>query len=282
MKLQDPRAAVTFVVRVVGDDAAARTSVASALLEAPVATDEDMARLRVLAGDEQPEIACEAVVVVARGAGAAEAARPHVEAWREKARTVIVADDERELEEIRASLLRTAIEAVEPSVERARRAKRPYVTAIIAGAAVAAAGEGLLPGAAAFVLATQIGAIVAIYHLYTGKWLARTQALAMIPAFTAEAAGGSLFLLAKSFLPPTGIADVMAGAVAASMTIAMLGAVAWALEQGYSLEEKEQLKLAFRRMRARTRAERAAIARERSRWTDKDFWRDVVRRVVFG
>jgi hypothetical protein len=65
------------------------------------------------------------------------------------------------------------------------------------------------------------------------------------------------------------------------MTIAMLGAVTWALDQGYSLDQKEQLKLAFKRMKAKTRAERAKITRSRHRWKDKEFWADIVRRIVF-
>ena len=65
------------------------------------------------------------------------------------------------------------------------------------------------------------------------------------------------------------------------MTIAVLGAVSWMLERGYSLEEKDQLKLAFRRLQAKTKAERAKIARSRARWREKGFWADVVRRLVF-
>jgi hypothetical protein len=183
---------------------------------------------------------------------------------------------------LRAALLRIALDGVEIPIARARRAKRPYATAVIAGAALVAAAEGVLPGAAAFVVATQVGAIVSLYYLYTGKVLARSQALAILPAFATQAVGGSVFLFVKSFLPPTGIADAVAAGVAGSMTLSILGAVAWALEQGYSLGEKEQLTLAFQRMNARTRAERARIARSRRRTiADKQFWTDMVRKVVF-
>jgi hypothetical protein len=65
------------------------------------------------------------------------------------------------------------------------------------------------------------------------------------------------------------------------MTIAMLGAVTWALEQGYELDQKAQLKLAFRRLQAKTKAERAAITRSKDRWKDKTFWTDLVRRLIF-
>jgi hypothetical protein len=111
--------------------------------------------------------------------------------------------------------------------------------------------------------------------------MGRTQALALIPAFASEAAGGTAFLIVKSFLPPTGVADAVAAGVASSMTIAMLGAVTWALEHGYELDEKAQLQAAFKRLQAKTKAERAVITRNKHRWKDKSFWTDLVRRLLF-
>ena len=303
-----------FVVRVVGGGPGVATSLTTALLDFPVATDDEVARLKVPGPDEEAERAADAVVLVVSeaptvdlrarlteiaGAGpaalvaihapgvegeAAEALRaawageldPSRVRWTSGATPAVVAADE-----LRAGLLLLALGTVDVPIARARRAKRPYATAIIAAGALAAGAEGLLPGAAAFVVATQVGAIASLYYLYTGRMLARTQALALLPAFAAEAAGGSLFLFAKSFLPPTGVADAVAAAVAASMTVSILGAIAWALEQGYSLEEKRQLVLAFKRMNSLTRGERARIDASRHRWNDKAFWADVVRRVVF-
>jgi hypothetical protein len=113
-----------------------------------------------------------------------------------------------------------------------------------------------------------------LYYLYTGKWMARTQAFALLPAFAAEAAGGSVFLLVKSFLPPTGVLDVLAAGVAASMTITVLGTIAWALDQGFSLEEKEQMQAAFKKMRK-------AVAQNRKRWNEKAYWMEVARKIIF-
>ena len=182
---------------------------------------------------------------------------------------------------LRAALLTQALPGIDVSIERARLAKRPYATSIIAGAALVTAAEGLLPGAAAFVLTTQIGAITSLYYLYTGRWIGRTQVFTLIPVFASEAAGGSAFLLVKSFLPPTGVADVVAAGIACTMTIAMLGSVTWALEHGYELDQQQQLRLAFKRLNAKTRAERSEIVRNRARWGDKQFWNDLVRRVIF-
>jgi hypothetical protein len=61
----------------------------------------------------------------------------------------------------------------------------------------------------------------------------------------------------------------------------MLGAVAGALEHGSMLDQKEELRLAFRRLRAKTRAERAEIVRNRRRWKERGFWTELVTRLVF-
>jgi hypothetical protein len=329
VEVPDPRKKAAFAVRVEGAAGAGKTSLARALLDFPMATDEEIARVEILdegAGDgtggggggAAATREADAVVLVVRG-GPDGAAREQLLALGAKTKEVFIAvhacdlvrGEEDTLHEawsalapparvhltatppgepappakgvdgLRAALLQTALEGVDASIERTRRAKRPYATAIVAGAALASAVEGLLPGTAAWVIATQVGAITALYYLYTGRWMARSQALAMIPAFASEAAGGSAFLLVKSFLPPTGVADALAAGVAASMTIAMLGAVTWALEHGYSLEEKAQLKTAFKRLRAKTRAERAEIARNKHRWKDKEFWSDLVRRLIY-
>ena len=96
------------------------------------------------------------------------------------------------MDDLRAALVTLAIDAVEATVADARRAKRPYAVALIAGATLAAAVEGMLPGAAAFVVTTQIGAITSLSYLYTGRWMGRAQALSLLPMFASEAAGGSV------------------------------------------------------------------------------------------
>src|SRR5262249_30979196 len=103
----------------------------------------------------------------------------------------------------------------------------------------------------------------------------------LISVFAGEAAGGSVFLLAKSLLPPTVVADAAAAVVAASLTMAILGSVALLLERGESLSEKQKLRQTFRRLQAKTKAERAEILRGRARWTEREYWVALVRRLVF-
>jgi hypothetical protein len=315
VKLDDPRQSVAFVVRVTGEPGVGKSALAASLVDFAIATDEEVARLLVLGEDEQPQRPTDVMLMVVRGMPT-PATRARVAELGAPSVPVLVAVHARDLEpesgdptrdawgeahdpsqvyltstapgapahgvdELRAALLRIALEKIEVPIGRALRAKRPYATAVIAGAALVSAAEGLLPGAAAFVVITQVGAIASLYYLYTGRFLARSQALSILPAFATEAAGGSLFLLAKSFLPPTGVADAIAAGVAASMTISILGAVTFALEQGSSLQEKQQLVLAFRRMNAKSRAERSRIVKNRHRWHEKEFWADLVRRVVF-
>jgi small GTP-binding protein len=66
--------------------------------------------------------------------------------------------------------------------------KKSYATKIIAVALVAVAGQAFIPGAAAYITATQAAAIVSLYYLYTGEILSSKASLAILPVFAAEAA----------------------------------------------------------------------------------------------
>ena len=307
--LEELVAAPVFTVRLVGALGVGKSALATALMEMPVATDAELARLAFIEAD----LPCDAFIYVARELPTEEDAKALSE-LKTKGLTLFIAAHARDLskdkddsideawtqhhemvfltstpegktargvDELRAALLEAAIKFANVPIDRARHAKRPFALSIVAGAALITAAEGLLPGAAAFVIATQAGAISSLYYLYTGKWMARTQAFALLPAFAAEAAGGSVFLLVKSFLPPTGVLDVLAAGVAASMTITVLGTIAWALDQGFSLEEKEQMQAAFKKMQARSKAERKAVAQNRKRWNEKAYWMEVARKIIF-
>lgn len=298
-----------FTVRLVGAPEIGKTALATALMEMPVATDEELARLAFVEDD----VPSDAWIYVARGMPTADDEKALAD-LKSKNAPLFVAVHARDLakdkdddidaawtklhervfltatppdkpargaDDLRGALLEAALSTANVPIDRARQAKRPFALSIIAGAALVTAAEGLLPGAAAFVVATQAGAISSLYYLYTGKWMARTQAFALLPAFAAEAAGGSVFLLVKSFLPPTGVLDVLAAGVAASMTITVLGTIAWALDQGYSLEEKDKMQAAFKKMRARSKAERKAVVANRHRWNEKEYWVEVARTVIF-
>ena len=232
MNAGDPRRVPAFVVRVVGEAGAGKSSLVKALADFPVATDEDFARLAILDDDEATEQGpVNAVVLVVRGAPGEDAVKKltalepaakvlfvavHAtpgegarEAWAMLAppsRVYATATPEAGpcagVDELRAALIAAAMEGIDTTLEEARRAKRPYATGIIAGAALTTGAEALLPGAAAFVLATQIGAVSSLYYLYTGKWISRAQAVSLLTVFATEAAGGSAFLIAKSFLLP--------------------------------------------------------------------------------
>jgi small GTP-binding protein len=123
-------------------------------------------------------------------------------------------------------------------LQRQMQQKDKYAISIILTAAVATAGEAFIPGSAAYITATQAAAIVSLNFLYTGEHLSKTAALAILPTFIGQSLGRSAFLLAKSLLPPTGIIDVAAALVASIMTLAMLIAVKWVLENNHSLGEK--------------------------------------------
>jgi small GTP-binding protein len=124
--------------------------------------------------------------------------------------------------------------------------KKSYATKIIAVALVAVAGQAFIPGAAAYITATQAAAIVSLYYLYTGEILSSKASLAILPVFAAEAARSTVFLWVTSFLPPTGVVNVAAAGIATSITLAILATVNSLLASGAKLEEEELLKSKFR------------------------------------
>lgn len=121
-----------------------------------------------------------------------------------------------------------------------------YAISIIATAIVAVAGEAFIPGSAAYITATQVIAITSLNYLYTGQILGKGSVLRLLPSFMGESLGTSAFLWAKSFLPPTLILDFAAAGIAVLITFAMLAAVRWVLEKGHSLDDREELKKAFK------------------------------------
>lgn len=125
------------------------------------------------------------------------------------------------------------------------KSKEDYAIKIICSAVVATAAEAFIPGSAAYITATQLVAINSLNYLYTGEVLSKSSALSLIPTFAGESIGTSAYLFAKSFLPPTFILDAVAAGIAATITFAMLAAVKWMFENGYSLNEKDKLKYAF-------------------------------------
>lgn len=124
--------------------------------------------------------------------------------------------------------------------------KQSYAVKIIAAALLAVFGEAFIPGSAAYITATQSVAIASLHYLYTGEIMSPQAAIAILPTFVAETAGSSLFLFVKSFLPPTGVVDIVAAGVAVSITLALLATVNHVLSSGAELKQEEILKGKFR------------------------------------
>lgn len=131
--------------------------------------------------------------------------------------------------------------------------KQSYAVKIIASALVTVAGAAFIPGSAAYITAAQGIAIASLHYLYTGKVMSSQTALSILPTFLAETAGSSLFLFAKSFLPPTGIVDIAAAGVAVTITLALLATVNHILSTGAELEQEELLQSKFRTYRKQAR-----------------------------
>ena len=124
-----------------------------------------------------------------------------------------------------------------------------YAMGVIGSAVASVAAEAFIPGSAVYITATQAVAITSLHYLYTGNVLSRNSALTLLPTFAGQSLGTTLFLWAKSVLPPTGVVDVAAAVVASTITLSMLMAVKYVLENGYNLDNKDVLIAAFERFK---------------------------------
>lgn len=123
--------------------------------------------------------------------------------------------------------------------------KSKKATAIIVTACVAAAAAAFIPGSALYIGAIQATAISTLSYLYTGQMLSKSQAITTIGVFLAESVGMNLFLFVKSFLPPTGVLDVVAASIALTITGAMLLAIATIFSKGHNLDNKSEMRQVF-------------------------------------
>ena len=125
---------------------------------------------------------------------------------------------------------------------RQMRNKHRAADRIIKTALAAVSAEAMLPGAGAYITATQITAIAKLHYLYTGQVMSKSSALELLPVFAGRSIGKSAFLWVKSFWPPSGVLDVAAAGIAAGLTYGMLHSVKWALANGYTLQEADVLR----------------------------------------
>lgn len=159
--------------------------------------------------------------------------------------------------------------------------KQPYAIGIIAVALMAVAAEAFIPGSSAYITATQAAAIASLNYLYTGEVLSPITALQILPVFIAETAGQSLFLFAKSFLPPTGFIDLIAAGVAVSVTLALLATVNYVLsQQGGTLDQKDLLRTGFKKYRKS--AEETVKNLSIKEIQGVDGWTEIVQRFLRG
>ena len=124
--------------------------------------------------------------------------------------------------------------------------KEKYAVGIIATALVAVAGFSFVPGSAAYITGAQVVAITSLHYLYKGEVMSKVSALTLMPTFIGQNIGKSLFLIAKSFLPPTGVVDAAAAAIAVSLTAGMLLSLKYVFENEKDLKDKESLKAIFK------------------------------------
>lgn len=136
---------------------------------------------------------------------------------------------------------------------------------VILGVLPLVAAEAVIPGSAAYISATQVAAIIRLHYIYKGVKISPKDAVALLPVVAAETLGSTAFLWAKSLLPPTVVVDAAAAAIASTITLALLAAVAQVLASGAELTQKDALRASFSSLKAKV-GERAKTALATGDW----------------
>lgn len=158
--------------------------------------------------------------------------------------------------------------------------KEETATKIISAALVGVAAGSFAPGAAVIVATVQLGALYSLYYLYTGKILTKGAATGVLLSLGGQAAVTQLFVLVKSFLPPTGIADFAAAYGAVVFSFAMLAAFTKVLSRGSADIRGEELTKEFKAIRGRMKA--LLSDSNPVDWRNGDFWGRLIRSSLFS
>ena len=113
-----------------------------------------------------------------------------------------------------------------------------------------------------------------MYCLYTGEIISPKSAFALITTFTIEAGVKSLLVWVQSLLPPNGVTNLAAAAIAVSVTIGMLSAVKFILASGAKLQQEELLKAKFQYFQKK--AENSVKNLALSEWNDRTAWKRMI------
>lgn len=150
--------------------------------------------------------------------------------------------------------------------------------AIILAATVLAAGQSFIPGSSAYIVGTQTVAIASLSYLYTGKSIPKKAAIGLIGTLAAEQVGLSLFLVAKSFLPPTGAIDLAAAVIATIVTASMLSAVAYLLKNEIDLMDKLALKKSYNEIFKSYKNETKNV--NKKDLLTKEYWKSLIKKYL--
>ena len=156
--------------------------------------------------------------------------------------------------------------------------KSKKALAIITTATLSAAGAAFIPGSAAYILGIQAVAIGSLGNLYTGEMIGKANAISFIGTFAAEQVGMNLFLIAKSFLPPTGVIDLAAAAVASSVTAAMLSAVSYLLKNEIGFDDKKKMKSIYNEIKEQLQKETKSAKKEDL--VKGTFWSALIKSII--
>lgn len=142
-------------------------------------------------------------------------------------------------------------------IAKSLKQKQPAAIGIIVAACVASIGAIIAPGTIAFIMASQATAISSLGYLYNDKFPSREEITKIIKIFS-TAGGGSIGAVAygvfMSFIPPTGVFDVIGIIVIVSYMATTLLIVNSFFSQGLEIKESDSLQQEMNRINKKIRS----------------------------
>lgn len=151
-------------------------------------------------------------------------------------------------------------------------------TFIILTACISVGVAAFLPGSTFSISGIQATAIASLNYLYTGEHITKSAAISIIPIFITQSIGTSLFVLFKSFLPPTGILDSVAAVMSLNITLAMLVTIANFLKNKIKIEKGEKLNKMFNQLKDEIKLTLQSASL--SDFKDKNFWNRIIKKYL--
>jgi uncharacterized protein len=166
-------------------------------------------------------------------------------------------------------------------IAREIKQKQSAAIGIIASACVASVGAILLPGTIAMIGATQASAISALGYLYKGRLISKEEIKEIMGTFSTTSAmsiGAVAYTVFVSFLPPTGVFDIVGIIIVIAYMASTLLIINYLFSKGLKIESGMKLTQEFNRI---NKTLNASIANADIREIAKmNFWIELLSQIT--